>query len=417
MNYSITIIATGSEITGGKSQDTNSMWMANELSGLGIKVRNFLALPDDPEIIYEEVSSLRDRSLQRKDEVSWIILTGGLGPTEDDYTVDVILKILNKPAEQVVKARLRLEAIYKARGRDLGDIVPAVLRQTRIPADSIPLDNKVGIAPGFIADLAPNVHLCCMPGVPPEMREMFTRRLLPKIRESISPQKMYRAEKLIWNQGESLYQEKFVKNHPILQTGRVEWGVTAKRGYVKVTFLSPEESDLATLIIDLDKMFPDSCSDDIFQLTPKILIDQNQKIAVAESCTGGWVGKLFTDLPGSSKYFISSLVTYDNIAKENILFVNSETLQKKGAVSPEVAIQMTQGLEKHFDVDYSLSITGIAGPEGGTEEKPVGLVYIATKKKGQAARVIEYRFPGNREIIREASAHNAIFQLYKEITQ
>ena len=135
MNYSITIIATGSEITGGKSQDTNSMWMANELSGLGIKVRNFLALPDDPEIIYEEVSSLRDRSLQRKDEVSWIILTGGLGPTEDDYTVDVILKILNKPAEQVVKARLRLEAIYKARGRDLGDIVPAVLRQTRIPAD------------------------------------------------------------------------------------------------------------------------------------------------------------------------------------------------------------------------------------------------------------------------------------------
>ena len=97
--------------------------------------------------------------------------------------------------------------------------------------------------------------------------------------------------------------------------------------------------------------------------------------------------------------------------------MNSETLQKKGAVSPEVAIQMTQGLEKHFDVDYSLSITGIAGPEGGTEDKPVGLVYIATKKKGQAARVIEYRFPGNREIIREASAHNAMFQLYKEITQ
>ncbi|MCZ8239124.1 MAG: nicotinamide-nucleotide amidohydrolase family protein [Leptospiraceae bacterium] len=415
--YSITIISTGSEITGGKSQDTNSMWMANELAGLGIKVRNFLALPDDPEIIYDEIISLKDKSIQRKDEIAWFILTGGLGPTEDDYTVDVVLKILNKPSEIVEKARLKLESIYRARGRDLGDLLPAVLRQTRIPADSIPLDNKVGIAPGFISELAPNINLCCMPGVPPEMREMFTKRLLPKIRDSISPTKMYRAEKFIWNQGESLYQEKFVKNHPILQTGRVEWGVTAKRGYVKVTYLSPEESDLAKILSDLDKSFPDSCSDDIFSLMPKILIERNQKIAVAESCTGGWVGKLFTDLPGSSQYFISSLVTYDNIAKENILFVNSETLLKKGAVSPEVAIQMTNGLEKHFDVDYSLSITGIAGPDGGTDEKPVGLVYIATKKKGQAARVLEYRFPGNREIVREASAHNAMFQLFKEITQ
>jgi nicotinamide-nucleotide amidase len=415
-SFNVIIISTGSEITNGKSQDTNSTWIANELSGLGIKVNKFIALPDDSSILTDEINHLVKIS-QDSGFYNWIIMTGGLGPTDDDLTVDVLLKIKNLQPQFVEKARLKLESIYKSRGYNYEKLLDTVMRQTRIPEGSRILDNKVGIAPGFILELSDSCSIACMPGVPAEMKEMFSRRLLPILRESIQATVLYRGEKILWDMGESLYQEKFARIHPIIQSGRVEWGVTAKRGYIKCTFLSAIQTDIDSILKDFETAFGDKCSDDIFLPLHNFLMNSNKKLAIAESCTGGLLGKIITDFAGSSKYFISSLVTYSNSAKENLLFVNPETILNKGAVSPETAIEMVNGLEKHFNLDYGVSITGIAGPDGGSSDKPVGLVYIAIKTKSNKPKVFEYRFPGNREAIRESSANNALYQLYKEIVK
>ncbi|MCC5814683.1 MAG: nicotinamide-nucleotide amidohydrolase family protein [Leptospira sp.] len=405
----VVIVATGSEITNGKSTDTNSGWIANELSGQGFSIRQFIALPDDPDLIYDVLSQLIE-----KQSANWIIMTGGLGPTEDDYTVDVVLKLTNQKSMIVEKAKRKLQAIYEKRGVNYEAILPTVLRQTRVPEDSEILENRVGIAPGFIYKFSNHCKLVCMPGVPPEMRTMFEKKLLPRML-SDSQEKRSRGERTIWNIGESLYQEEFIKTHPLLQGSDVEWGVTAKRGYIKTTFLSKSQDTIDKILSDLDERYIDRISGNVFEDLHKVLIERGQKIAIAESCTGGWTGKILTDMPGSSEYFIASLVTYHNQAKENILFVPNETLMNMGAVSEETAKVMLSGLEKHFDIDFSVSITGIAGPGGGTDEKPVGLVYIGVKRKGKPAKIMKYYFPGNREMVRESTANNAIFQLYKEV--
>lgn len=406
----VVIVSTGSEITNGKSQDTNSGWIANELVGLGFEIRQIVALPDNPILILDVLNQF----VNSKD-VNWIIMTGGLGPTEDDYTIDVVLKLTNQNPIYVEKAKRKLQAIYEKRGRNYEEILPTVLRQIRVPEHSEILENRVGIAPGFIHTFREDCRLVCMPGVPPEMKAMFEKRLLPRMQDQSGRKGRFRGERSIWNIGESLYQEEFIKNHPLLKDNSVEWGVTAKRGYIKTTFLSESKEKIDTILADLDEKYSDRIAGNVFEDLHRILLERNEKIAIAESCTGGWTGKLLTDLPGSSAYFIASLVTYHNLAKENILFVPNATLTSKGAVSEETAKEMLSGIEKHFDINYSLSITGIAGPSGGSEDKPVGLVYVGVKKKGRPARILKYYFPGNREIVRESSANNAIFQLYKEV--
>jgi nicotinamide-nucleotide amidase len=406
----VLIVSTGSELTNGKSQDTNSMWIANELVSQGFSIRKILVLPDDPNLIQEELLSAT-----KMGNLDWIILTGGLGPTDDDYTVDVVLKLTDDVSMFVEKARFKLEKIYRLRGLKYESILDTAFRQTRVPEKSLVMDNKVGIAPGFVVPLSIQTRLACMPGVPSEMKDIFTKKLLPLMIRTSKTQAKFRGERVIWNIGESLYQEEFIRNQPLLQNDSVEWGVTAKRGYIKTTFLSEDQSIVDKILSDLDIKYKDRISGDIFPELHRILIDKKYKISIAESCTGGWVAKILTDMAGSSAYFISSLVTYHNLAKENLLFVPQETLNSKGAVSEETAKAMLSGLEKHFNIDYSLSITGIAGPDGGTSEKPVGLVYVGVKKKGRPARIIKYFFPGNREMVRESAANNAIFQLYREI--
>lgn len=407
---SVIIISTGSEITNGKSQDTNSGWIANELSGKGFSIRQFISLPDEANLIKSAIETIVEKNL-----ADWIVMTGGLGPTDDDLTVDVLLDILKENSIYVEKSKKKLELIYQKRGKSYIDILDTVLRQTRVPENSEILDNRVGIAPGFVSILSESTKIACLPGVPPEMKTMFEKKLLPRMLSESELWNRSRRERYIWNIGESLFQEEFISSHPFLQDGSVEWGVTAKRGFIKVTFLCESEDKVDRIVKDLDEKYQDRVSGDAFIDIHNLLIEKNLKIAIAESCTGGWIAKLLTDVPGSSSYFFASLVTYHNQAKENLLFVPNTTLLNNGAVSEETCKEMLSGLEKHFDVDYTLSVTGIAGPEGGSDDKPVGLVYIGVKKKGRTPRILKYFFPGNREMVRESSANNAIYQLYKEI--
>ncbi|TGK78532.1 nicotinamide-nucleotide amidohydrolase family protein [Leptospira noumeaensis] len=410
----IVIIATGSEITAGRSLDTNSGWMANQLFELGWKVKKIIALPDDPDLILSELQILKKLSESRP---VLALMTGGLGPTEDDYTLETVLKLSGKKSYSVEKAKIRLQRIYESRGKQYSDILPTVIRQTHVPEDCKTLDNSVGIAVGFMESIGVDSYLVCMPGVPSEMKEMFTRRLTPELKRIYPRENLVQKTKWLWNIGESLYQKDFVETHREELFEGVEWGVTANRGYIKCIFQSTDSNKLETVVAALESQYPKIISDDVFTFVHEELISKKLTIAVGESCTGGLLGKKLTDPPGSSSYFIGGFLTYSNDLKQSLLGVSKDTLDQFGAVSKETAIAMAKGISEKTKADYSISITGIAGPDGGSDEKPVGTVWIGIKSSDGSIESHSYLFPGNRESIRENASNTALFLIYQSLKQ
>ncbi|PJZ86363.1 nicotinamide-nucleotide amidohydrolase family protein [Leptospira harrisiae] len=410
----IVIIATGSEITAGRSLDTNSGWMANQLFELGWKVKKFIALPDDPELILTELQTLKRFSETRP---VLVLMTGGLGPTEDDYTLETVLKLSGKKSYSVEKAKIRLQRIYESRGKQYSDILPTVIRQTHVPEDCKTLDNNVGIAVGFVEPIGVDSYLVCMPGVPSEMKEMFTRRLTPELKRIYPRENLVQKTKWLWNIGESLYQKDFVEANRERLFSEVDWGVTANRGYIKCIFQSTNAEKLEHIVRELENQYPKIISDDVFTYVHEELLAKKLTIAVGESCTGGLLGKKLTETPGSSSYFIGGFLTYSNEMKESLLGVSREILNQYGAVSKETAEAMVKGIFEKTNSDYCISITGIAGPDGGTDTKPVGTVWIGLKTPDGSIESHLYLFPGNREGIRENASNTALFLLYQSLKQ
>ncbi|ABZ94534.1 CinA-related protein [Leptospira biflexa serovar Patoc strain 'Patoc 1 (Ames)'] len=408
----IVILSTGSELTAGRSVDTNSGWIANQLFELGWKVKKIITLPDDPNLIFKELEALQ--SLAKEIPVL-AIMTGGLGPTEDDYTLETVLKLTGKTSYAVEKAKIRLTKIYEARGKDYKDILPTVFRQTNVPEGCKTLDNSVGIAVGFIESLGENSYLVCMPGVPSEMTEMFKRRLVPELKKMYPRENLIQKTKWLWNIGESLFQNEFIEPNREVYFKETEWGVTANRGYIKCIFQSTNDVMLDTILKSLEKQYPDLISDDVFQYVHEQLLYEKWTISVVESCTGGLLGKKLTERAGSSAYFMGGFLTYSNEMKSNLLGIPKETIETFGAVSDEVAFAMVDGLCLKTGTDFGVSITGIAGPEGGSEEKPVGTVCIGLKEPNGKIKVHRYLFPGNRESIRENASNTALFLIYQSL--
>ncbi|BDA79302.1 CinA-like protein [Leptospira kobayashii] len=409
----ITIIATGSEITAGRSIDTNSGWIANRLFEEGWKVRNFIALPDNPKTILEELMHLKRKAENDPDNPVLAIMTGGLGSTEDDYTLQTVLDLQNKEKEVVEKARIKLQRFFESRGKSYSDILPAMLRQVYVPSGSYTLDNSAGIAVGFAEEIAPSSFLVCMPGVPSEMKEMFNRRLLPFLKRNYGIENLKQATRWVWSIGESLFQEEFMKNQKDLLSAGMDWGVTAQKGYIKAIFNASDESLLNEVVLRIRNFYKELCTEDVFTEVHESLSLSGKSLAVAESCTGGLLGAKITDIKGSSAYFLGGAITYSNDQKVSLLGVSEDTIAKYGAVSTETCSEMADGLSDRTNADYSLSITGIAGPDGGTDEKPVGLVWIGRKEKGKPSETFRYLFPGNRETIRENAANTALFLLHQ----
>ncbi|TGM53916.1 nicotinamide-nucleotide amidohydrolase family protein [Leptospira biflexa] len=408
----IVILSTGSELTAGRSVDTNSGWIANQLFELGWKVKKIITLPDDPNLIFKELETLQ--SLAKEIPVL-AIMTGGLGPTEDDYTLETVLKLTGKTSYAVEKAKIRLTKIYEARGKDYKDILPTVFRQTNVPEGCKTLDNSVGIAVGFIESLGENSYLVCMPGVPSEMTEMFKRRLVPELKKMYPRENLIQKTKWLWNIGESLFQNEFIEPNREVYFKETEWGVTANRGYIKCIFQSTNDVMLDTILKSLEKQYPDIISDDVFQYVHEQLLNEKWTISVVESCTGGLLGKKLTERAGSSAYFMGGFLTYSNEMKSNLLGIPKEIIETFGAVSDEVAFAMVEGLCLKTGTDFGVSITGIAGPEGGSEEKPVGTVCIGLKEPNGKIKVHRYLFPGNRESIRENASNTALFLIYQSL--
>ena len=377
MSLNIIIISTGTEITSGKSLDTNSMWIANQLTDSGYTVNKFMALPDSVSQLKTEIGSF-----SQSKEPTLLLMTGGLGATDDDHTLNIISELKGGGLSKIESAYQKLVSISEKRGKEFMDLLPVTSRQTNVPLDSIELENTVGIAPGFYVKLGENCTLAAMPGVPLEMKKMFLDSLLPIIKkEYIVPAIKY-LSKYIWNMSEGLYQREFInKNIEYINSNQIEWGVTAKAGYIKVSFKSDSNDKLKSIESLLKKAYNEKLTDDIFKLVHELLTNRKETVSTAESCTGGYIGKILTDSPGSSAYYLGSIVSYHNSIKESLLNVKYETLEKFGAVSEETASEMLIGLEKLMNTHYCISVTGIAGPDGGSIDKPVGTVFIGIKTK------------------------------------
>ncbi|EMO53570.1 nicotinamide-nucleotide amidohydrolase family protein [Leptospira noguchii] len=409
----IVVLSTGSELTSGRSQDTNSSWIANELFGIGFTVSKFVVLPDDPVVILEELKTLV--SLSTKENPILLIMTGGLGPTEDDYTLEVVCKLNGVLSVESAIARQRIEAFYKLRGKNFQESMQTAIRQISVPEGSTILNNNVGIAPGFIVSLGENAHLGCMPGVPGEMTEMFREEFSTWILKKYSTRELHSGFRFIWWMSESQFQKEFISQEESVTSGKVVWGVAAKRGYIRVTFQSDKRALVDSLLQKLDEVYGSKSTPDVFEELPKLLIEKKITIGTAESCTGGLISKTFTDKPGSSAYFYGGVISYDNGVKEGLLGVKKNTLKDFGAVSAETAKEMAEGALVALGVDYSISVTGIAGPGGGTPQKKVGLVYFGVGQKNGKTETYEHYFPFPRSSFREFAAHTGIYLLYNHL--
>lgn len=406
----IIVLSTGSELTSGRSQDTNSSWIANELFGLGFSVSKFVVLPDDPVALQVEISKLANEST--KEQPVLLVMTGGLGPTEDDYTLEVACKLKGVSSTESPVARQRIEAFYRLRGRNFQEAMQTAIRQVSVPEGSIILGNTVGIAPGFIITLGQSAYLCCMPGVPGEMTEMFRDELTPWISKTFSATELHSGFRFVWWMSESLFQKEFISKEESVTSGKVVWGVAAKRGYIRVSFQSSDRSLVDSLLQKIDQVYGAKSTPDVFEELPKILLEKKLTVGTAESCTGGLIAKTLTDRAGSSAYFYGSVVSYDNSVKAGLLGVKQNTLDAFGAVSKETAKEMAEGALVALKTDLTVSVTGIAGPGGGTPQKKVGLVYFGVAQKNGETEIHEHYFPFPRASFREYAAFTGIYLLY-----
>jgi len=398
------IIATGSELLSGGVLDTNSLFLSEELMLVGLETA-FKTIVGDNEKDMEE--ALR-RAIDRTNAV---IVTGGIGPTEDDITRKVIAKIVKK---RLVLNEDALKAIHlrlAGRGKKYAN---ANDRQALIPAGARLIHNPVGVAPGFFID-EEGLFIAVLPGVPREMRAMFSEGLRPSLEHRFG-NKIFIRRRILRTCGIS---ESSV-NQAILDIIRHDVptiGLTVKETGVDIRIVVRGASaDQSQAIVEkTEAAIRKKLGDDVYgvdgmeieEVVGALLKQRRLNIAVAESCTGGLIGGRITNISGSSEYFERGAVVYGNLAKTEMLGIPQELIERHGAVSSETAAAMAQGIRQAAHADLGLAVTGIAGPGGGSEKKPVGLVYIALAS-AKGVKTDEHRFLGSREQVRIKASQMAL---------
>jgi nicotinamide-nucleotide amidase len=409
------IISIGNEILNGKTINTNASFIAEQLFNIGIEVDKVITIGDHKEQIFETLTTAFQ-------ETDLVIMTGGLGPTKDDITKQVICDFFN--VNQVIneKTRTEIQQMFEKRGFKLNEINRL---QASIPEGSIPLSNKNGTAPGLWIEKE-GKYFIAMPGVPFEMKAIVSREMIPMLRQHYPFQKVIIHKELITaGIGESALSELIEKwelalpGHLTLAylpaTGKLMLRLTgrAEKG-MDVPLKKELDDQIKKLKTIAGKYIISDQSENLEEVIGKLLMKKRGKLAVAESCTGGYLAHLITSVPGASQYFEGGIVSYSNEVKHSILNVRELNLKKHGAVSEFVVNDMAINTMGLFDVDYTVAISGIAGPAGGTPEKPVGTVWIAV---ADPMKVIAEKFTfgteGGREVIIQCAARTALYMLYK----
>ena len=409
------VVTVGEELLSGETVETNGSWLSKRLAELGIPVVKRWVVGDDPDSIQQAVSEgVRQAEL--------VLVTGGLGPTTDDRTRPAVADLfgLELRLDQSVLEELR----ERFRARGFGDLPPSNNVQAQVPRGARVIPNARGSAPGLWIDREGRV-IVLAPGVPREVYAMYEVEIEGRIREHFGPRLTPVVHRTFHTTGisESVLGERVEVVREELPDG-VALASLPYLGGVSLRISTAGGRDEARERLDRAEhvlssvLAPyrfDAESGDLVEALAEQLVRRGLSLAMAESCTGGLLAKRITDRPGSSAYFRGGIVAYADDIKSEILGVEEPVLEAEGAVSEPVVEGMARGVAECLDADIGIGVTGIAGPEGGTEEKPVGTVWYGVSYQG---RVVASRrvFPGDREAIRERATQAALHLLFKIVT-
>ncbi len=411
------IICAGTELLLGDILNTNVQFLAQELALLGIPHYYQTVVGDNQERLQGVLAIASKRA-------SVIIFTGGLGPTPDDLTTEAIADFFHTPLVEKPEIIADISEKFAQIGRIMS---PSNRKQALIPQGADILDNPTGTAPGIIWQPQPGLTILTFPGVPSEMIRMWRDTAIPYLKSQGWGQSIIYSRLLKFRGiGESALAEKVrelldLPNPtvaPYASLGEVRLRVSAKaESQPEAIALIEPVADKIKKIAGLDYFGSDD--DTLSAVVGKLLLNAQQTLSVAESCTGGGLGEMVTAIAGSSSYFRGGVIAYDNQVKTSLLGVSPETLEQFGAVSAPVAEQMARGCQQKLASDWALSITGIAGPGGGSTAKPLGLVYIGLATPDHQVSAFEYRFGERRDrsTIRYLSSCNALDKLRRYLLQ
>jgi nicotinamide-nucleotide amidase len=398
------IVTIGTEMLLGDLVDTNTAWLSARLATLGVGVYRHTTVGDNRDRIADALKEAASRA-------DLVITTGGLGPTSDDLTNEVLADVTGREMVEYPEARAHVDEMFRRFGRE-----PTAnnYKQALFPEGTKLIPNPLGTAPGALLE-AEDTLFATLPGVPSEMKGMFEETLEPLIRERTQGSIISRT---LWfaGIGESALADK-VQDFldatdptvaPLAGQGKVRLRITTRAATPEEAKerIAPVEREILSRLGDY---YFGEDDETLESAVGRLLKETGATLALAESCTGGLLAKRLTDMPGSSAYLEEGLVTYSNESKERLLGVPHELLVEHGAVSEPVARKMAERARKLAGTDYGLSVTGIAGPDGGTEEKPVGLVFVGLSDAGGtfAERLDLSAWARSREAIRERSANRA----------
>ena len=424
------IINIGDELLIGQVVNTNASWMAEELNKRNIKVTNISVISDGA----DDIRTQLDRSLSEADVV---LITGGLGPTKDDITKSVLCNYFDDTLVRHQPTYDNVKKFFDRRGLPFTEINQA---QALVPSKCKVILNEVGTAPCMVftipqatfkqpspkkTDTSAEKIVISMPGVPFEMKWLMQNSVLPLLEDRLGSQAIVHKTILTFGIGESFLADKiadwedalpaYIKLAYLPEAGKVRLRLSAY-GADKAQL----EQEVAERIEMLKLIIGDNIygydDETISSVIGKLLNQKGATVATAESCTGGLIGNMITEVSGSSVYYKGGIIAYSNELKERLLGVRHETLEQYGAVSEETAIEMARGCLAVTGADYAIATTGISGPTGATEEKPLGLVYVAVALRNEEV-CNRYVFTTTRQQHQQRTANQALFDLYKQLTK
>lgn len=408
----VELISVGTELLLGNIVNTNAAYLSEKCALLGLSMYHQSVIGDNPERMRECIEEAVGRS-------DIVILTGGLGPTKDDLTKEIAAEVFGRKLYMDEHSRKRIEEFFAR--RQSKTVTENNWKQAMMPEGAIVVDNDNGTAPGIIMEQE-GKRMILMPGPPNEMIPMFEQDIAPYLNR-LQPEGIYSRMIKVCGIGESraetMVQDLMEKQTnptlaPYAKTGEVHFRITAKA-------VSEEEAEklMQPVTEEMQRRFGNMIytmdeHETLEEAVVALLKEHSWNVSAAESCTGGLFSGRITNVPGASAIFQESHVTYANEIKEKVLGVRHETLEAHGAVSEETAREMAEGVRKAAECDFGVGITGIAGPDGGSPEKPVGLVYIACATEGRTV-CERFYFNGNRSKVRDYAVTNALILLRNQI--
>jgi nicotinamide-nucleotide amidase len=406
------IVCVGTELLLGQIVDTNAAYLSQVLASLGINVYHKSTVGDNLERLKEVIRLAASRS-------DLIITSGGLGPTMDDLTKEAVAAAFGVALVPDPESERRIREFFAHRNVPLA---PSNLKQALVFEGGMALQNRHGTAPGAVLEKDGKIVIC-LPGPPRELIPMVETQVVPFLEKKLgSKRRILKSLVLrLVGIGESLAEQKVADLitgsnptvAPVLSGYEVHFRITASGDDPEAVdrMLQEKKQQLCARLGDYVYGFDDETLESV---VVRLLTEKGLTVSVAESCTGGLLGHRITNVPGSSKVFLCGVTAYANEAKTSLLGVNRETILSRGAVSEQVAREMSEGIRRISGSDFGIGITGIAGPEGGTPEKPVGLVYMAISDQN-GTQSYEHRFGGSREDIKQRAAQTALDMLRRKL--